>query len=83
MASELRSWNWRKAVLIMANKLTEMDWRVVRTYAKCNMNGSATSRALFIRDNGIDYHLAKVKRLTGLDPKCFYDLVELLKVGEG
>ena len=64
-------------------KLTERDWDVVMTYADNNMNALATSKAMYISDSGVEYHLAKVKELTGLNPKCFYDLVELLKGGEG
>ena len=60
-------------------KLTDMDWRVVKAYADCNMNKCAAGRAVFVRENAIHYHLDKVKRLTGLDPKNFYDLIKLLK----
>lgn len=63
-------------------KLTIMDWHVVRAYADCNMNASAAARVVHMHINNVEYHLEKVKRLTGLNPKCFYDLVELMRVGE-
>lgn len=61
-------------------KLTEMDWRVVKTYADCNMNKSQTARRCYIAGNGVWYHLGKVKKLTGLDPNNFYDLIKLVKM---
>lgn len=32
--------------------------------------------------NTVLYHLDKVKRQTGLDPRRFYDLVELVKIAQ-
>lgn len=32
--------------------------------------------------NTVTYHLDKVKRQTGLDPRRFYDLIELVKIAQ-
>lgn len=38
------------------------------------------AHAIFAHRNTVLYHLDKVKRQTGLDPRRFYDLVELVKI---
>lgn len=63
-------------------KLNELDWKVVKAYADCNMKVLPAARLCFMSDNAVQNHLNKVHRLTGLNPKCFYDLVELMKVRE-
>lgn len=46
------------------------------------MNIGEVSRQLFMHRNTVTYHLDKVKRQTGLDPRRFYDLVELVKMAQ-
>lgn len=49
----------------------------------CNsMNVGEVARQLFMHRNIVTYHLDKVKRQTGLDPRRFYDLVELVKIAQ-
>ena len=40
------------------------------------------ARAIFTHRNTVLYHLNKVKQQTGLDPRWFYDLVELVKIAQ-
>lgn len=47
-----------------------------------NMNATDVARAIFVHRNTVLYHLDKVKRQTGLDPRRFYDLVELVKIAQ-
>ena len=58
--------------------LTDVDWNVIVGYAGNDMNISKTADNLFMHRNNVDYHLMKVYRLTGLDPKKFSDLIKLL-----
>ena len=50
--------------------------------ANHSMNISEVSRQLFMHRNTVTYHLDKVKRQTGLDPRRFYDLIELVKLAQ-
>lgn len=59
-------------------KLTDLDREVVLAYADCNMCWYATARKLYMANGTADYHLRKVHKLTGLNPKRFYDLVKLV-----
>lgn len=56
-------------------KLCLQEWRI-------SMNIGEVSRQLFMHRNTVTYHLDKVKRQTGLDPRRFYDLVELVKIAQ-
>lgn len=47
-----------------------------------NMNVTDVARAIFTHRNTVLYHLNKVKQQTGLDPRRFYDLVELVKMAQ-
>ena len=62
----------------MNGKLTDLDIQTVLTFAESNMNISETAQKLFFHRNTVVYHLDKVKRVTGLNPHKFYDLVELV-----
>ena len=46
------------------------------------MNVTDVAHAIFAHRNTVLYHLDKVKRQTGLDPRRFYDLVELVKIAQ-
>lgn len=57
--------------------LNGMDYRIIRSYANNNMKIYLTAQELHYTDGTINYHLKKVKRLTGLDPWNFWDLHKL------
>ena len=59
--------------------MTERDIEIILGYAENNMNVSETARKMFFHRNTLEYHLDKVKKKTGLDPRKFYDLLELVK----
>lgn len=50
--------------------------------ARCDMNVERTARTLHYCRPVIDYHLESVCKLTGLNPKKFYDLVRLTQLIE-
>lgn len=58
--------------------LTEMDIEIIKNMCEYDMNIAFVSRAMFMHWGSIAYHLDKIKRNTGLDPRVFYDLVELM-----
>ena len=57
--------------------LDERDLKIVQAFANNNMKINPTAKEVNYTDGTITYHLNKVKRLTGLDPKKFWDLVKL------
>lgn len=60
--------------------LTLVDKAIVIAYAKANMRCTIASKLTKYSLTNIDYHLLKVKSLTGLDPKQFNDLAVLVSV---
>ena len=53
---------------------------IIKTYAACDMNKVLTGKQLFVNVNTVQYHFDKIKKETGLDPRRFNDLVELLSM---
>ena len=64
-----------RAVKTVQSLTIATEWRI-------NMNIGEVSRQLFMHRNTVTYHLDKVKRQTGLDPRRFYDLIELVKLAQ-
>ena len=62
--------------------MNKEDAHIVVAMANHNMNATDVARAIFVHRNTVLYHLDKVKRQTGLDPRRFYDLVELVKMAQ-
>ena len=59
--------------------ITPTDKDVLLAYADCDMNAKQTSREIHMNSHNVDYHLDKVKRVSGIDPRTFYGLAELLE----
>lgn len=62
--------------------MNKEDAHIVVAMANHNMNATDVARAIFVHRNTVLYHLDKVKRQTGLDPRRFYDLVKLVKMAQ-
>jgi sugar diacid utilization regulator len=60
-------------------KLSDMQKEVSLAMADCDMVASEVARKIHCTRNNIDYHCARIFEITGLNPKCFYDLVELVE----
>lgn len=58
--------------------IRKVDSDIIIALADNNMNVSDTARALFMHRNTVVYHIAKIKKMTGLDPANFYDLHKLV-----
>lgn len=62
--------------------MNKEDAHIVVAMANHNMNVTDVAHAIFTHRNTVLYHLNKVKQQTGLDPRRFYDLVELVKMAQ-
>ena len=62
--------------------MNKEDAHIVVAMANHNMNVTDVARAIFAHRNTVLYYLNKVKQQTGLDPRLFYDLVELVKMAQ-
>lgn len=62
--------------------LTRMDVDVLMAFAKCDMRVCKASRDTFYHRNTFEWHLARIRSKTGLNPKKFYDLIKLVNAVE-
>lgn len=58
--------------------MNPFEIEVIRAYAACEMNASKTAKMLFVHMNTVHYQLDKIKKKTGLNPRTFSGLTELL-----
>ena len=64
--------------------MESIDKQIILNLADNRMNVCAVGRILFMHRCTVDYHIRKIKKLTGLDPLDFYELhtlVNLVKEG--
>ena len=61
-------------------ELTNIERQVIRTVADCDLNVTQASRVFHYHRNTLVYHMEKIKRKTGLDPRRFWDMIKLLEV---
>ncbi len=65
------------------DELNEIDVQIIRAMPECNMKVYAVADRLHYSRQAIGYHIERIRRLTGLNPKGFFDLQELLKMVGG
>ena len=58
--------------------MTRRRCEVVLALADCNMSANAAGSMLYMDHSCVEYHIKLIKKITGLDPKNFYDLAELV-----
>ena len=63
--------------------MDERDTAIIIALAEHNMNIGEASEAVFMHRNTVTYRFVKIKRLTGLDPRNFYDLQKLVGMVTG
>ena len=63
--------------------MTEQQKEIILSYAENNMSASLTARVMMYHRNSIEYHLEQVYQEHNLNPKNFYDLIELVKIAKG
>lgn len=62
--------------------MNQIDIEVILAFADSNMNASSAARKMYVHRNTVEYHLAKVRSETGLNPKEFRGLAKLLTMIE-
>jgi hypothetical protein len=60
--------------------MVEFEAKIILAFAKCDMKVKPASEILYCNENTVRYHLPIIQEATGLDPRKFYDLVELVKI---
>lgn len=60
--------------------MEERKANIILALADNRMNVSEAARALFMHRNTVEYHIRKIRQMTGLDPLNFYDLHKLVKM---
>lgn len=60
-------------------KLTQTESEILMAFVDARLNVCKTARMTYRHRNSINYHLERIKRRTGLDPRGFSDLVELVE----
>ena len=65
--------------MLRKQTISQTDLDILNAYANCDMVTRKTARTLSYNLNTVSYHLNKIKEVTGLDPKNFWELVKLLE----
>ena len=67
---------------VKATTLDDFDYQVILVFAENNMRALETSYCLDVHRNTIEYRINKIKRITGLDSRNFYELIKLVEMAE-
>ena len=59
--------------------MTITQAEIILAMARNNLNVAATAREMFMHYNNIHYHVRMIHRNTGLNPKNFDDMNELIR----
>ena len=65
------------------DRITDTDAEVILAMSRNDMSIQRTADELNYTHNAVGYHIQKIRRVTGLNPKGFFDLQELLKMVGG
>lgn len=63
-------------------RITLADAEFILAMAANGLRTYRAARTIPLSDNAAVHHVNKIKRETGLDPRDFYDMVELLPIAE-
>lgn len=58
--------------------MTELQKKIIKCYARNDMNLSVTADELHYNPNALRYHMKKIYEETGFNPRKFYGLCKLL-----
>ena len=64
----------------MSEELSNKEKRILWSLFRHNLNASAVGREMFFDSKTVIYHAEKIRAKTGLDPRNFFDAVELLEM---
>lgn len=59
---------------------TDIQRTIILALAECDLKIERVAKKLYRNKGGVYYHIEKIKKLTGKDPRKFYDLVDLLQM---
>ena len=68
------------AVMTPPEKISDTDREVILALAEHDLNETQVSRVLFMCRKNVDYHEDRIKQITGLNPRRFYDLCKLVQM---
>jgi sugar diacid utilization regulator len=60
--------------------LSNLDREIIMAFAKYDMKPYRVSQNIYLAKGTIMYHVKKIKQITGLDIRKFYELCELIEV---
>ena len=63
-------------------KLSRTNALIIRAMAKNRLRAHTAAKALHYSRTNVDYHVARIRKLTGKDPRDFFDMIELLKMAD-
>lgn len=69
-----------KSTGVRHTSLTPTDIKVIKALADFSFNCVDAGDALGMHKNTVYYYIGHIEAKTGLNPKKFYDLCELLKI---
>lgn len=63
-------------------KLNETQARIILAMAQNGLKVQPAAQALHYSRTGADYHVHRIRELTGKDPRDFYDMCDLLVIAK-
>ena len=63
--------------------MKDIDKKIIKTLADNDLSGRKAAEVLYMGSSSIYRHVKKIKKETGLNPFCFWDLIKLLKTYGG
>lgn len=62
------------------NALDDVDIKIIELMADYDLSISKVANMLHFNGSSVRCRVQKIHRITGLDPKCFYDLINLISI---
>ena len=62
--------------------MTREQAEIIMAFAKNDMEIKAASKQLYMSDANVAYHLSKIKKQMGWNPRKFFDLCYLVGIAE-
>lgn len=60
--------------------MDKIDAKMIVAYARCGMRLRTAANMVFYNKGTLTYRFDRIRRETGLDPRNFFDLVELYDI---
>lgn len=66
-----------------AGPLSDLDKEIILAYAASSMSRNAVAGKLYMSHNTVTNHLNRIHKVTGLNPRYFFDLYQLVVMAAG